>query len=50
MGTWCSNVVFHTAKLKMLSGKAKLLGPNRQPARTGLGSEPRGLRAAEAGG
>ena len=29
MGTWCSNVVFHTAKLKMLSGKAKLLGPKR---------------------
>ncbi len=29
MGTWCSNVVFHTAKLKMLSGTAKLLGPKR---------------------
>ena len=29
IGTWCSNVVFHTAKLKMLSGKAKLLGPKR---------------------
>jgi len=29
MGTWCSNVVFHTAKLKMLSGKAKVLGPKR---------------------
>jgi tetratricopeptide (TPR) repeat protein len=36
MGTWCSNVVFHSAKLKMLSGKAKLLGPNRQPAGTDL--------------
>jgi hypothetical protein len=29
MGTWASNVTFHTAKLKMLSGKAKLLGPKR---------------------
>jgi len=32
VGTWCSNVTFHTARLKMLSGNAKLLGANRQPA------------------
>ena len=37
MGTWCSNVTFHSAKLKMLSGKAKLLGPTRPPAGTGAG-------------
>ena len=37
MGTWTSNVLFHAARLKMLSGKAKLLGPNRQAAGTGPG-------------
>jgi hypothetical protein len=46
MGTWCSNVVFHTAKLKMLSGNAKLLGPNRPPAGAAASREPQaGLRA-----
>ncbi len=35
LGTWCSNVVFHTARLKMLSGKARLLGPNRQAPKPG---------------
>ena len=37
MGTWSSNILFHTARLKMLSGKAKLLGPNRQAAGSGAG-------------
>jgi hypothetical protein len=49
LGTWCSNVVFHTAKLRMLSGKAKLLVPEGQAAKTGPGSEPRGPRTGEAG-
>jgi hypothetical protein len=46
MGAWCSNVTFHTARLKMLSGKAKLLGANRQPAGAAAPREPQaGLRA-----
>jgi hypothetical protein len=46
VGTWCSNVTFHSAKLKMLSGNAKLLGPKRPPAGAAAPREPQaGLRA-----
>jgi len=46
MGTWCSNVTFHSAKLKMLSGNAKLLGPTRPPAGAAASRDPQaGLRA-----
>jgi hypothetical protein len=46
VGTWCSNVVFHTARLKMLSGKAKLLGATRPPAGAAAPREPQAsLRA-----
>ena len=37
LGTWSTNVTFHAVRLKMLSGKAKLLGPNRQAAGFGAG-------------